>query len=150
MAETNPRIQVAVLTVSDRSARGDRVDASGPALRDRLSAAGYEVVTTEVVADDRHHIATQLRALSGRVQLIVTTGGTGLAPRDVTPEATGDVPAIDMIRQLVEDHGIVVASARKLFAAAEEAGDQASADLAVRRIDVHEKAAWMLRSHLEG
>jgi starvation-inducible DNA-binding protein len=63
-------------------------------------------------------------------------------------EAT-DVPkAKTMIETLVEDHAIVTATARALFSAAERAGDQASADLAVRRIEVSEKAAWMLRSHL--
>jgi starvation-inducible DNA-binding protein len=57
--------------------------------------------------------------------------------------------ATDMITELVADYGTVVNTARALFAAAEEVGDQASADLAVRRIEVSEKAAWMLRSHLE-
>ena len=65
-------------------------------------------------------------------------------------EASGGVPkATDMIEQLSADQDAVVQSAKRLFAVAEEAGDQASADLAVRRMDVHEKNAWMLRSHLE-
>ena len=64
-------------------------------------------------------------------------------------EATGTPSATEMIQHLVEDQGLVVASARELFEVAEGAKDQASADLAVRRIDVHEKNAWMLRSHLE-
>ena len=57
--------------------------------------------------------------------------------------------AVEMIQNLVADFGLVVASARALVRAAEEAGDDASVDLGVRRIDVHEKGAWMLRSHLE-
>ena len=70
-------------------------------------------------------------------------GMTGIA------EATGDESATAMIEALAADQATIADSARKVFAAAEAAGDQASADLAVRRIDVHEKNAWMLRSHLE-
>lgn len=64
-------------------------------------------------------------------------------------EPEGQPKALVMIEELVGDQSRVVAAARRVFAAAEEAGDQASADLAVRRIEVHEKNAWMLRSHLE-
>jgi len=64
-------------------------------------------------------------------------------------EATGTPSAVDMIRDLVHDQETVASTARSLFAAAEGAGDPASADLAVRRIEVAEKNAWMLRSHLE-
>jgi len=63
-------------------------------------------------------------------------------------ESTGNVAAQDMIRQLADDQDKVVEGARLLFAAAEEAGDNVSADLAVRRMDVHQKNAWMLRAHL--
>ena len=64
-------------------------------------------------------------------------------------EPSGHPSAEAMIRTLVDDQAIVVASANGVFKAAEKAGDQASADLASRRLDVHEKSAWMLRSHLE-
>jgi starvation-inducible DNA-binding protein len=64
-------------------------------------------------------------------------------------EAKGKPSAHKMIQELVADMAVVTAAARAVFEAAEEAGDQASADLAVRRIDVAEKNAWMLRSHLE-
>jgi starvation-inducible DNA-binding protein len=64
-------------------------------------------------------------------------------------EATGVPPASEMIRQLVADQATVAEAAREVVAAAEAAGDQASGDLGVRRIQVHEKNAWMLRSHLE-
>ena len=64
-------------------------------------------------------------------------------------EAIGVPPAIEMVEQLVHDQVLVTQSARKVVAASERAGDQASADLGVRRIQTHEKNAWMLRSHLE-
>ena len=64
-------------------------------------------------------------------------------------EAIGVPPAVEMVEQLVHDQVLVTQAARAVVAAAERAGDQASADLGVRRIQVHEKNAWMLRSHLE-
>ena len=87
--ETHGRTAL-VLTTSDRSAAGTRVDASGEALATRLRELGFEVQRV-VVADDRRDIADQLRAAAGRHALVVTTGGTGLTPRDVTPQATLDV-----------------------------------------------------------
>lgn len=64
-------------------------------------------------------------------------------------EPTGPVKATDMITDLGNDQDTIVAAAKAVFQAAEEAGDQASADLAVRRMELHQKNAWMLRSHLE-
>lgn len=83
-------IRVAILTVSDRSARGEREDLSGPALVERIRASGFSVVKTAIVADDVEQIATTLAAWcdQGECDVILTTGGTGVAPRDVTPEAT--------------------------------------------------------------
>lgn len=78
----------AVLTVSDSRARGLRADASGPAVAAALQKKGFQVVATEVVADDPPTIQQALTRLAGRAQLVVTTGGTGVAERDVTPEAT--------------------------------------------------------------
>ena len=80
----------AVLTVSDRSSRGERPDGSGPLVAGLLERAGYKVTETAVVPDEREEIESILCRLadSGTVALIVTTGGTGFAPRDVTPEAT--------------------------------------------------------------
>jgi molybdenum cofactor synthesis domain-containing protein len=85
--------RVAVLTVSDRSARGEREDRSGPALTALLTGRGWTVAASRVVPDDRQEIRAALQewADSGAVDLILTTGGTGFAPRDVTPEATLDV-----------------------------------------------------------
>ncbi len=79
-----------VLTASDRSAAGTREDASGDALAERLTGLGF-TVEREVVPDDRARIAARLRAAAERHPLVVTTGGTGLTPRDVTPQATLDV-----------------------------------------------------------
>ena len=83
----------AVLTVSDRSFRGIRPDASGPLVSQLLRGAGFAVDETAVVPDEQPLIESALRRMadSGRVALIVTTGGTGLSPRDVTPEATAAV-----------------------------------------------------------
>ncbi len=78
----------AVLTVSDSSARGERADISGPATAELLAQGGFEVVVQEVVADEQELIETALVRLSERAQLVVTTGGTGMSARDVTPEAT--------------------------------------------------------------
>ena len=84
--------RVGILTASDKGARGEREDVSGPRIRSLLSA-GYEAVAYTVVPDDRETIARELIRLSDEVgcDLILTTGGTGFAPRDVTPEATRDV-----------------------------------------------------------
>lgn len=78
----------AVLTASDGVSRGTREDRSGVVLAEILRSRGFEVIDTAVVADDLEAIATSLRALAVDAQLIVTTGGTGFGPRDVTPEAT--------------------------------------------------------------
>lgn len=80
----------AVLTVSDRSFRGERPDGAGPAAVEMLERAGYQVVETSLVPDEEEEIRDALIRLADErdAALIVTTGGTGFAPRDVTPEAT--------------------------------------------------------------
>jgi molybdenum cofactor synthesis domain-containing protein len=86
-------IQVAIVTVSDSAVAGTRADRSGPALRERVEALGWTVCAQETVPDERDQIAAALRRLGGSIQpmLILTTGGTGVSLRDVTPEATRDV-----------------------------------------------------------
>jgi molybdopterin adenylyltransferase len=87
-SSTPDLFSAAVLTVSDSSSRGEREDLSGPALVDLLKRHKFEVVATEVVPDDRTHIENALLQLAEKARLVVSTGGTGLAQRDVTPEAT--------------------------------------------------------------
>jgi molybdopterin adenylyltransferase len=77
-----------VLTISDRCSRGEQVDLSGPAVCEMLENAGIGQVISEVLPDELEQIAEELRRNAKVVDLIVTTGGTGLAVRDVTPEAT--------------------------------------------------------------
>jgi len=79
-----------VITVSDGVAAGEREDVSGELLAELLVGEGFQVTRT-VVADEREAIAAAIAEAAGRARLVLTTGGTGLAPRDVTPEATLDV-----------------------------------------------------------
>ncbi len=83
-------LRFGILTSSDRSARGERPDLSGPALADIVTAQGWTVVFTAIVADELEAIRETLStwADSCEVDVILTTGGTGFAPRDITPEAT--------------------------------------------------------------
>jgi molybdopterin adenylyltransferase len=87
---TGQPIEAAVLTISDSSAAGWRADRSGPAVRDRLEQLGWRVAVMEVLPDEAPRISERLRVLAdgGAVSAIFTTGGTGVALRDVTPEAT--------------------------------------------------------------
>jgi molybdenum cofactor synthesis domain-containing protein len=88
-------IRAAVLTISDGAHDGSRVDASGPAVAARLREAGFEIAETRIIPDERTQIAGALCEVADTLRnaAIFTTGGTGIAPRDVTPEATRD--AID-------------------------------------------------------
>ena len=83
-------LRFSILTVSDRSSRGERVDTSGPALADLVRLQGWQVVKQDIVADDVDAIKEKLQnwSDSGEADVILVTGGTGFAPRDVTPEAT--------------------------------------------------------------
>jgi molybdopterin adenylyltransferase len=86
-------IRAAVLTISEGAHHGTRVDKSGPALLERLRLAGFTISETAVVPDERDQIAAWLRAVieNRSADVVFTTGGTGIAPRDVTPEAVRDV-----------------------------------------------------------
>jgi len=84
--------RIAVLTISDKGASGLREDASGPLVKEKIAVIG-QVVHTAILPDERLQIADELRRICDgqTADLILTTGGTGLSPRDVTPEATNDV-----------------------------------------------------------
>lgn len=86
-------VRFGILTVSDRSARGEREDLAGPALKTQVADAGHSVSQTAIVADEFSDITDQLTTWcdNGEIDIILTTGGTGFAPRDVTPEATNAV-----------------------------------------------------------
>lgn len=83
----------AVITISDKGSRGERVDTSGPSLCRILEENGYEVVYTSMLPDEKDQIAAELIKCSDElgIALVLTTGGTGFSPRDVTPEATMEV-----------------------------------------------------------
>lgn len=83
-------MRIAILTISDRAFRGERADASGPALANAVLAQGWQVAAAQVLPDDLSQISAQLTqwADSGKIDMILTTGGTGFSPRDITPEAT--------------------------------------------------------------
>jgi molybdenum cofactor synthesis domain-containing protein len=83
-------VKAAVLTVSDRVSRGEAEDRSGDVLAEALTADGFEV-ERRVVPDEAREIAAAIEDLAAEAQVVLTTGGTGLAPRDVTPEATRTV-----------------------------------------------------------
>ena len=80
----------AVITVSDKGARGERVDTSGPAVRAMLEEAGFEVVYTSIIPDEKAQIEEELIRCADerKIALVLTTGGTGFSQRDITPEAT--------------------------------------------------------------
>ena len=83
-------VRVSILTISDRSSRGEREDLSGPALHDLIISEKWEVIRTDIIPDDLELILDTLATWSdANIQnIILTTGGTGFAPRDITPEAT--------------------------------------------------------------
>ncbi|HET6515179.1 MAG TPA: MogA/MoaB family molybdenum cofactor biosynthesis protein [Thermodesulfovibrionales bacterium] len=84
-------ITVAVLTLSDKGSRGERKDLSGPMIGEMLADIGAEVKQYEILPDEKEMIKKRLVEYAEKVDLILTTGGTGLSPRDVTPDATREV-----------------------------------------------------------
>lgn len=90
-SSTPDTFRAAVLTVSDSCARGERNDASGPAVAKALQDHQFSIVETRVVADDYGAIQKAIVELARKARLVVTTGGTGISARDVTPEATRSV-----------------------------------------------------------
>jgi molybdopterin adenylyltransferase len=92
MSSSTPEaLTAAVLTVSDSSSHGERPDLSGPAVAEALKKRNFQVVVTKIVPDDRIQIEDALMRLTEKARLVVSTGGTGIAARDVTPEATRSV-----------------------------------------------------------
>lgn len=87
------RYTAAVITISDKGARGERVDTSGPNLVELLKARDYDVVYTSIIPDEMEQIRAELCRCADerKIALVLTTGGTGFSPRDVTPEATMSV-----------------------------------------------------------
>lgn len=85
--------KAAVITVSDKCSKGERVDTSGPAIVGMLEEAGFKVIYTSIVPDERDEISAELIKCSYELEadVIISTGGTGFSMRDVTPEATRDV-----------------------------------------------------------
>ena len=96
-----------VITVSDSCSRGEREDLSGPAVTQELESQGFDVPEPILVPDERPAIEDALRSAAARARLVVTTGGTGIAARDVTPEATRAVceRLIDGIPELMRAEG---------------------------------------------
>jgi len=105
-------MRVAILTISDSVTRGEREDLSGPALEGRCRELGWEVTPALHCSDDAAEVSSQLRAIadSGHADVVLTTGGTGLGPRDNAPEATVDVGRRDKTKRCGENaDGPVVA-----------------------------------------
>jgi molybdenum cofactor synthesis domain-containing protein len=84
-------IKVAVLTLSDKGSKGQREDLSGPAIKGLAKKIDAEIVSSDILPDDKAMIRKKLIALCRKADLILTTGGTGVSPRDVTPDATREV-----------------------------------------------------------
>ncbi len=84
-------ITVAVLTLSDKGSRGKRKDRSGPLIEKMIQEMKGEVVSYDILPDEKNRIKRKMLSLCNKVDIILTTGGTGISPRDVTPEATRDI-----------------------------------------------------------
>jgi molybdopterin adenylyltransferase len=91
MSSSTPELTAAVVTVSDSSSRGERADLGGPAVAAALEKKNFQIVAREIVPDDEAAIRDALIRLCSQARFVVTTGGTGIARRDVTPEATRTV-----------------------------------------------------------
>ena len=121
-------MRVAILTISDSVSRGTSKDASGPAVRERCEKLAWTVISEEIYPDDLAAIRDRLISLAdgGAVDLILTTGGTGIGPRDVTPEATTQAceKLLPGLPELMRDEGrkktprAVLSRATRAFAAA--------------------------------
>jgi molybdopterin adenylyltransferase len=106
-SSTPDRLSAAVLTISDSCSRGEKTDLSGPAVAEALKRHKFQIVASGVVGDERTAIQEKLIDLCRGARLVVTTGGTGIAPRDVTPEATRAVcdRLVEGIAEQIRAHG---------------------------------------------
>jgi molybdenum cofactor synthesis domain-containing protein len=86
-------MRVAIVTVSDSASTGARADRSGPAVRERCASRGWQIASEEILSDDQMKLTERLAQLAdaGAADVILTTGGTGISPRDTTPEATTNI-----------------------------------------------------------
>ena len=107
-SQASTSLTAAVITVSDSCARGEREDLSGPAVAQFLQKLHFEIVVRETVPDDVIQIQNLLIRLAREVRFVVTTGGTGIAPRDVTPQATAAVcdRLVDGIAERMRSEGV--------------------------------------------
>ncbi|MBC8144142.1 MAG: MogA/MoaB family molybdenum cofactor biosynthesis protein [bacterium] len=102
---------VAIITISDRASTGERDDLSGPGIESMLERNRFSIVRRDVVPDERDQIAALLRrCVDDDIALVLTTGGTGFAPRDVTPEATLDVidRRADGLTEAIRTHSLAI------------------------------------------
>lgn len=102
------KLTAAVLTISDSAFRKTREDLSGPRLQQILKDSGFEITLSKVLPDEAQQIAAALRTAAVQARFVVTTGGTGIAARDVTPEATQRVcdRLLDGVAQLMRAEGL--------------------------------------------
>src|SRR6267143_4974300 len=97
VAATNMQIQAGIITISDRASAGDYKDLGGPALKDAAQQAGWQVLAEAIVPDDAARIQEAIRSFSKQgCGLILTTGGTGIGPRDVTPDAHRAIMRVEL------------------------------------------------------
>jgi molybdenum cofactor synthesis domain-containing protein len=102
------KLTATVFTISDSSYEGSREDLSGPRLQQCLREAGFEIVLSKVLPDEAQQIAVALRAAADQARFVVTTGGTGISARDLTPEATRKVcdRLLDGVAELMRAEGL--------------------------------------------
>jgi len=109
-AEMSSPLRATILVLSDGAARGERADQSGPAIRELLEAHGWQVVSIEILPDDLEAIRRRLVSLTdgSTCDIVVTSGGTGVGPRDVTPEATRAILEKEIVglAELMRSEGI--------------------------------------------
>ena len=132
--------RVAIITSSDTGYRGEREDLSGPAIREIVEKNGYEVVSEDVLPDDRKMLSERMAEIadSGTAELILTTGGTGFSPRDITPEATEDIidRRVPGIPEAMRAYSMTITKRAMLFSVPDDLLDHRSSNPLDRRKSV--------------